>query len=80
MKPIFLLVLCVLATIAMSGNVVIGNGNCVHGNSNVIRNGHGNNVKGDGNEINEGIRNDIMGDLNSLFRTKNLKVEGNGQT
>jgi hypothetical protein len=78
MKILFLIAFCLLAAIASAGNVVVGNGNCVNGNNNVINQGDGNQIQGDQNEITEGFRNSILGNLNSLFRTNNLRVNGDG--
>ena len=65
-----------LLALSMCGNVVVGNGNNVCGNDNVINHGDGNQVEGNGNELAHSMRNSILGNLNSLFRTNNLKVHG----
>ncbi len=76
MNTIFFIVLSLLLVLGLTGNVVVGNGNNVSGNNNVIRHGDGNNIQGNRNQIEEGFRNAILGNLNSLFRTNNLQIEG----
>lgn len=73
-----LLILLGLAVLSHCGNVVIGNGNCVQGENNVINHGDGNNIVGSDNTLRESFRNQILGNLNNIFRSNNLHVQGNG--
>lgn len=72
------IILLGLATLSQCGNVVIGNGNCVQGENNVINHGDGNNIIGSDNALRDSFRNQILGNLNNIFRSNNLQVQGNG--
>lgn len=73
----FIILLC-LAGLSHCGNVVIGNGNCVQGENNVINHGDGNNIIGSDNALRDSFRNQILGNLNNIFKSNNLQVQGNG--
>ena len=72
------LILFSLAVLSHCGNVVIGNGNSVQGENNVINHGDGNSIVGSDNALTESFRNQILGNLNNIFRSNNLQVQGNG--
>jgi len=75
-----ILMLCILISlIALShcGNVVIGNGNRVKGDKNIINHSDRNDVHGNSNDIAYGYQNRVIGDMNQLFKTYNLQVQGN---
>lgn len=74
------LALAFLLLLALShcGNVIVGNGNRVQGDGNVINHGDGNSVTGDANYLRESFRNQILGNLNQFLRTNDVALNGNG--
>lgn len=79
MKAIYILAVYMLLALAYGGNVVIGNGNCIKGDHNVIKHGDGNRIEGNRNELTEASKNAILGNLNELFRINNLQIHGDGE-
>jgi hypothetical protein len=77
MSSLHILLLFLLAVLSNCGNVVIGDGNRVHGDGNCIKNGDGNTVRGNGNTLSDSYRNQILGDLNAFFMTNGMNLQGN---
>lgn len=75
LKSIAFCIIC-FAILSHCGNVIIGDGNCVNGNNNILRNSHGNNVRGNNNSLEKSLRNQIAGDWNRLFATNDIKIHG----
>ena len=57
------LLLILLAACVSAGNMVIGNGNCIRGDHNLIHHGDHNSIVGNNDQIIEGFRNKILGNF-----------------
>lgn len=65
-----------LAFASRCGNVIVGDGNRVTGDNNILRNSHGNRIEGSNNYLQESLRNQIMGDWNRLYATQGINIQG----